>query len=552
MDLKLTNTYDRLREHYELSDQQVDHLRSLPLKEMFTITEALKESNYERLDELISTVRAVGSGTKKAMSPTIGKIGKGASMAGDAVKTTGAYRGTAATVNKVKQGGQYVGTQTAKGYDDYQQAKNAVANKITGKTAAAADAVKKTTSVLGNIGNQIKGNIQRGMQAGQGNDAIGAVQGSQRIGQGVNDLANTDMDDLGYELDQVDQDSLAKNMAPTQDPKTGQVSKNVNIKKNDSLRVVGMDDNDPTKPITLATRDNKKIKIDPKTGAKVESKETKMKAKELTEAVGEFAEPIYQLCDELDCPDHSVFDELVRYMSGDQIKDFVADFRRHHDMNDMEEGFKSDAQRKAAFANGYDPKKKKKESVNEDETDDEKASTIYTLRMSLENLKDEIDQLADLDAKMDSSGRGDLQDQLTTMDKLVSNFEAVLDRAKGVVPSDLEPEALTMGEEAVDEGKMSDIHQDAQENDRDDFIKMHSSTLGGADKAGEAWDEIQAQMDEVYNVNMETNELDEIRRLAGMKETTTSGSIAGTTDGFGTIAQHRSLIRRFQKQNKKR
>ena len=53
-----------------------------------------------------------------------------------------------------------------------------------------------------------------------------------------------------------------------------------------------------------------------------------------TEAVGEFAEPIYQLCDELECPDnHPVFDELVRYMSGDQIKDFVADFRRHHDMN---------------------------------------------------------------------------------------------------------------------------------------------------------------------------------------------------------------------------
>lgn len=53
-----------------------------------------------------------------------------------------------------------------------------------------------------------------------------------------------------------------------------------------------------------------------------------------TEAVGEFAEPIYALCDELECPDnHPVFDELVRYMSGDQINDFVDDFRRHHDMN---------------------------------------------------------------------------------------------------------------------------------------------------------------------------------------------------------------------------
>jgi hypothetical protein len=56
------------------------------------------------------------------------------------------------------------------------------------------------------------------------------------------------------------------------------------------------------------------------------------------EAVGEFAEPIYNLCDELECPDHPVFDELVRYLSGDQIEDFVADFRRHNDMNgDMDE-----------------------------------------------------------------------------------------------------------------------------------------------------------------------------------------------------------------------
>ncbi|MBR20286.1 MAG: hypothetical protein CMA64_09125 [Euryarchaeota archaeon] len=50
------------------------------------------------------------------------------------------------------------------------------------------------------------------------------------------------------------------------------------------------------------------------------------------EAVGEFAEPIYALCDELECPDHPVFDDLVRYLSGDQINDFVDDFRRNHDM----------------------------------------------------------------------------------------------------------------------------------------------------------------------------------------------------------------------------
>ena len=61
-----------------------------------------------------------------------------------------------------------------------------------------------------------------------------------------------------------------------------------------------------------------------------------------TEAVGEFAEPIYDLIDmhfEGDC--QPVFDDLVRYLSGDQIEDFVADFRRNHDlpMGDDDENF---------------------------------------------------------------------------------------------------------------------------------------------------------------------------------------------------------------------
>ena len=49
------------------------------------------------------------------------------------------------------------------------------------------------------------------------------------------------------------------------------------------------------------------------------------------EAVGDYAEPIYDLIDELG--DSSiVLDNLIRYLDGDQIKDFVDDFRRHHDM----------------------------------------------------------------------------------------------------------------------------------------------------------------------------------------------------------------------------
>ena len=52
------------------------------------------------------------------------------------------------------------------------------------------------------------------------------------------------------------------------------------------------------------------------------------------EAVGEFADPILDLCDDLGCDsDHPVLGELIRYLDGDTIKDFVADFRRHNDMN---------------------------------------------------------------------------------------------------------------------------------------------------------------------------------------------------------------------------
>lgn len=51
------------------------------------------------------------------------------------------------------------------------------------------------------------------------------------------------------------------------------------------------------------------------------------------EAVGDAAAPIYDLIDELGSH-QIVLDELIRYLDVDQIADFVADFRRHNDMNE--------------------------------------------------------------------------------------------------------------------------------------------------------------------------------------------------------------------------
>ncbi len=60
------------------------------------------------------------------------------------------------------------------------------------------------------------------------------------------------------------------------------------------------------------------------------------------EAVGDSAECFYNLQDEYcgeECPSmphKTLIDELVRYLSGDQLQDFCDDFRRHH-MDGMEE-----------------------------------------------------------------------------------------------------------------------------------------------------------------------------------------------------------------------
>ena len=53
-------------------------------------------------------------------------------------------------------------------------------------------------------------------------------------------------------------------------------------------------------------------------------------------AVGEFAKPIYNLLDELGGADASsafVLEALIKFLSGDQVKEFVSDFRRNHEMN---------------------------------------------------------------------------------------------------------------------------------------------------------------------------------------------------------------------------
>jgi len=83
-----------------------------------------------------------------------------------------------------------------------------------------------------------------------------------------------------------------------------------------------------------------------------------------------------------------------------------------------------------------------KDYFKEDAVDQEKHDALNNIAMTLGALETEIQELARLDGDMDSSGVGDLTDQLTTMRKLVNSFEDVIDRATGVVPMESVTEAV--------------------------------------------------------------------------------------------------------------
>ena len=80
--------------------------------------------------------------------------------------------------------------------------------------------------------------------------------------------------------------------------------------------------------------------------------------------------------------------------------------------------------------------------LKEDSVDMEKHNTLNDIFQALEQLNTEIDELDALDSDMDSSGVGDLTDQLTTMRKHVEALYQVLDRSGRIVPMESVNEAV--------------------------------------------------------------------------------------------------------------
>ena len=71
---------------------------------------------------------------------------------------------------------------------------------------------------------------------------------------------------------------------------------------------------------------------------------------------------------------------------------------------------------------------------HEDMMDQEKHNKLNDIFQALERLRDEYEELEQMDSDMGSSGVGDLNDQLTTMRKHMEGLYKVLDRATKIVP----------------------------------------------------------------------------------------------------------------------
>ncbi len=95
----------------------------------------------------------------------------------------------------------------------------------------------------------------------------------------------------------------------------------------------GMQDIDRStfKDVEKMTKDRPKMSA-PSMPKKMPAPTKPMMPKNKMEAVGEFAEPIYDLMDEMGIESNDIMDNLIRYMSGDDIKDFVSNYRRMNDM----------------------------------------------------------------------------------------------------------------------------------------------------------------------------------------------------------------------------
>ena len=104
--------------------------------------------------------------------------------------------------------------------------------------------------------------------------------------------------------------------------------------------------------------------------------------------------------------------------------------------------------------------------LKEDSVDMEKQNTLNDIFQALEQLNTEVDELDALDSDMDSSGAGDLTDQLTTFRKHIGALYQVLDRSGRIVPMESTEEVKEAVNQALIDQVVDQINKDLDMGDQ--------------------------------------------------------------------------------------
>ena len=142
---------------------------------------------------------------------------------------------------------------------------------------------------------------------------------------------------------------------------------------------------------------------------------------------------------------------------------------------------------------------------HEDMMDQEKHNKLNDIFQALERLRDEYEELEQMDSDMGSSGVGDLNDQLTTMRKHMEGLYKVLDRATKIVPMNnregLEGETM--------EAKPDYIDIDG-DGDKEEPMKKAVK-----DKEKKSDDEVRESIKEEVTISGSAEEIMRMMQLAG-------------------------------------
>ena len=145
--------------------------------------------------------------------------------------------------------------------------------------------------------------------------------------------------------------------------------------------------------------------------------------------------------------------------------------------------------------------------VKEDSVDMEKHNTLNDIFQALEQLNTEVDELDALDSDMDSTGVGDLNDQLTTFRKHISALYQVLDRAGRIVPMESTEEVKEAVNQALIDQVVDQIIKDLDMGDQTAIEELLMSVPE---------DNLRGFLSDYGGNPKESKDLDNLKKLAGI------------------------------------